>query len=67
MHELDLLLGRFADAHLGTLTDDELARFEELLNLPDPELYRWLTGEALVPPGNQSPLLQRIIAFHRAS
>ena len=32
---MDLLLGRFADAHIGNLSDRDLADFEALMEVPD--------------------------------
>ena len=61
--ELDLLLGRFADAELGRLGDADLAAFEELLELPDPEIDRWIRGEQ-APPA-LSPMIGLIRRHHR--
>jgi len=65
MREVDLLLGRFADAHLADLSEPELASFEALLEIPDPEILAWVTGEMAVPDDVNAPALRRIIAFHR--
>ena len=46
MRETDLIMGRFADAAIATLTDAELAEFERLIEVPDRELLAWVTGEA---------------------
>ena len=62
LREVDLILGRFADAHGTNLSDDELIAFEALLGVPDREVLSWATGEAPVPAANDSPLLRRIIA-----
>ena len=35
--EMDLILGRFADAEIANLSDDEIAQFEFLMNVPDPD------------------------------
>jgi antitoxin CptB len=64
MREVDLLLGRFADATLAGLDEDELAGFEALLDVPDPEVLAWVTGEADVPAEADSRLLRRLLAFH---
>ena len=37
--EMDLILGRFADAEIAGLTDAELAELERLIEVPDPDLY----------------------------
>jgi antitoxin CptB len=39
--EMDLVLGRFAQARLAGMTDQELDDFERLLALPDPLLTQW--------------------------
>lgn len=64
MREVDLILGRFADAHLAELDETDLASFEALLGLPDPEVLGWVTGEFDVPPEADSLLLRRILAFY---
>ncbi len=40
--EMDWLLGRYAAARLGAMTDAELALFETVLALPDPDLQAWI-------------------------
>ena len=64
MREVDLLLGRFADAHVDGLGEDDLAAFEALLDVPDPVVLSWITGGAPVPGDRESPFLRRLIAFH---
>jgi antitoxin CptB len=64
MREVDLLLGRFADAHVGELDEPELASFEALLDVPDPQIMAWILGEEDIPPERDTPMLRRIIAFH---
>lgn len=44
--ELDLLVGRFADARLAAMTEAELSRFEAFLAATEPELQAWLLGPA---------------------
>jgi len=62
--EMDLVLGRFADAQLADLNDSELDQIEELMIAPDPEIYKWLSGSQPVPDGWDSPVVQRIRAYH---
>ena len=61
--EMDLILGRFADAEIANLSDDELGMLERLLDAPDPDLYAALTGDAAVPKEYASALFERIKAF----
>lgn len=65
MREVDLLLGRFADATVDRLDDDGLATLEALLDLPDPDILAWIVGGAAVPPEHDSLLVRQLIAFHR--
>ena len=64
MREVDLLLGRFADAHLAGLDAAELSAFEALLEVPDQDVLAWLTGTGGVPEGPALALLGRVHAFH---
>jgi antitoxin CptB len=60
--EMDLILGRFADAEIETLSDGELDKLEQLLELPDPDLYAAFTGEKPLPAEYAGPLFKRIKA-----
>jgi len=60
--EMDLLLGRFADAEIETLTDAELTELERLLEIPDPDLYAAVTGDKPLPAEPASALFERIKA-----
>ena len=53
-----------ADAHLAGLSDAELDAFEALLEWPDPDLYAWVSGEALPPPQADHAVLGRLRSFH---
>ena len=64
MREMDLIMGRFADAEIGTMTDAELDEFERLIEAQDRDLLSWITGEAETPDNYQSPLFFRLKAFH---
>ncbi|WP_176695311.1 succinate dehydrogenase assembly factor 2 [Legionella massiliensis] len=44
MLELDLILLRFAENNLDSMTEAQIDAFEELLSCIDPELYNWLMG-----------------------
>ena len=47
--EMDIVLGRFADARLETLSDAQLDDFEALMSEHDRDLLVWFTGEAEFP------------------
>lgn len=63
--EMDLVLGRFVDSEVAKLTDDELDLIEELMEVPDPELYLWIAGTAEVPSNYDTPVFRKIAAFHK--
>lgn len=64
MREMDLIMGRFADAEIGTLTDGELDEFEQLIEVQDRDLLGWITGEFETPENYDRPVFQRLKAFH---
>ncbi|MGY4308921.1 antitoxin CptB [Bradyrhizobium sp. USDA 4369] len=64
--EMDLILGRFADAEIGTLSEGELAELEQLLEVPDPDFYAAVTGARPLPPEQTPALFARIKAFRAA-
>jgi antitoxin CptB len=62
IREMDLVMGQFADAHLHSLSEAELDEFERLLDMPDPEVLSWITGEAPTPAAFETPLFARLRA-----
>ncbi len=61
--ELDLILGRFAEAELPGMGEIELGAFEELLALPDPQIDRWVKGDE--PPPGVAAVVTRIRLYHQ--
>ena len=62
---MDLLLGRFADAHIAALSDHDLADFEALMEAPDDELYTWIVGRVpAVRRHSTNAVFNSIVAFH---
>lgn len=59
--EADLILGPFADRCLAGLDDGEVAALEGLLEAPDTDFVKWVTGALPPPPEHDGPLLARII------
>ncbi len=64
IREMDLLMGGFADAEIGTMPEADLADFERLIEMPDPDLYRWIAGEEEPPTDHDTPVFRRLKAFH---
>lgn len=65
--ENDLICGRFADAELPTMTDDDLTAFEALMEVPDRDLFAWVSGKAEVPANYDTAVFRRLKAFHGGS
>jgi antitoxin CptB len=65
LREMDLALGQFADAHLTEFGDEEIGEFERWLDLPDPDILAWITGEAPTPAEFDTPLFARLRAAPR--
>ena len=65
LREMDLALGQFADAHLIELGEEEIGEFERWLDLPDPDILAWITGEAPTPAEFDTPLFARLRAAPR--
>ncbi|HEY5106653.1 MAG TPA: succinate dehydrogenase assembly factor 2 [Caulobacteraceae bacterium] len=61
--EADLILGPFADRHAQDLSADDLAKFETLLDQPDPLLYAWILGTQPIPAMFDNQLMRRLRAF----
>lgn len=47
--ENDIAVGSFAQKHLATMTDAQLAEFALILEVPDQDLFAWITGKVPVP------------------
>jgi antitoxin CptB len=64
MREMDLIMGRFADACIAELTDADLDEYERLIETPDPELYAWIVGDVSAPADYDTALFRRLRDFH---
>jgi antitoxin CptB len=62
--EADLIMGRFADMHIGTLDDAELDQYEHLLDAIETDLLAWVTGVADVPAEHDTSMFRRVRDFN---
>jgi antitoxin CptB len=65
IQEMDLVLGRFADAQIALLSDAELDDYERLLEIPDQQMFAWVSGAEATPAEVDSALFRRLRDFHR--
>lgn len=63
IREMDLMLGSFADAALASFSDIDLDIFENLIEVPDRDLFGWLAEGAAVPANYDTAVLHRLQAF----
>lgn len=62
--EMDVLVGRYADARLPGYTVQDVARFERFLTLPDPALQQWIFSGEGFSGIEFEDLVHDIRAFH---
>lgn len=64
MREMDYVLGTFANSAIADMSDDELQEFEMLMQVPDPDMYKWLSGTIEVPDNWNTSIVNQIRSFH---
>mmetsp|Transcript_28985 Transcript_28985/g.56737 ORF Transcript_28985/g.56737 Transcript_28985/m.56737 type:complete len:237 (-) Transcript_28985:337-1047(-) len=47
--ELDVVIGRFAEERLSSLSETELDEFEQILSEENPDLFKWVSGQLELP------------------
>ena len=62
-NENDIFFGSFAEENLSNLSNDQLDRFETLLEVDDPELFLWVTGAKPVPAEYDSDVMRLLRNF----
>ena len=67
IREMDLVLGRFADAQLASLADRELDELERWLDVPDQQIFTWVNGMEPVPANYETALFRRLRDFHKGA
>ncbi|MEM7567783.1 MAG: succinate dehydrogenase assembly factor 2 [Pseudomonadota bacterium] len=67
IREMDLLFGRYMDAHVRDMSDDELDEIEALMRLPDQELLKWIDGRESAPANQNTALIGRIRDYSMAN
>ncbi len=63
MREADHLLGGFAERTLDGFSDEQLDRYERLLENSDPDLLDWITGRAPVPDAFDNDVMALLKSF----
>ena len=61
--ELDLLFGPFADARLAGYDAAALARYDALLQAPDPDVFDWILGRAAKDPAPRWSVVRDVLGW----
>lgn len=65
--EIDLLLGRFADAKLPSFGEAELESYARFLNNSDPDIYNWITGQEPMPPSEENAVTRLLMDYFKTA
>ncbi len=66
--ELDVLLGRWAAAHVPQMHDEEsLAGIEDILDAETPHVLQWVLGHASPPPHLDTTVMKSIQEYARGA
>ncbi len=60
--EMDIILKKYADAHLPVMSAEDLDDYEALLSQNDQDLYQWVSGQQPAPEAFQN-LIERIAKY----
>jgi len=58
---MDIMLGDWAAANLKNLKGPELQQFQKVIDMENPDLYRWLTGQDPLPDENDNAVLRMLV------
>lgn len=64
MHENDIMVGHFVQAHVANLSEEQLSQLEALLAVNDVDIFRWITRRAVTPAEYETALMGMIRTFN---
>ena len=64
MKENEIIFRSFMKKHLDTMPSSLLPEYEELLDLPDPDLCKWLTGAKSPPEDVAASDIWKLVMKH---
>lgn len=59
--EMDLIMGKFADAHVADFDAEQIAQYEQIMQENDPNLYNWLTGKEEAPANVRNDVFEMLM------
>jgi antitoxin CptB len=63
MKEADIFIGAFAEQSLATMPDDQLTRFEALLEEHDADIMDWIMGRKPTPEAYETDVMNLLKNF----
>ena len=63
MKEADIFIGGFADAHVATMDEGQLDRFEALLEEHDADIMDWIMGKVPTPEAYRTDVMDMLKTF----
>ncbi len=60
--EMDIIMGSFADKHVLAFTSEQLDTYDEILSIPDPDIYDWICNRAEPPANAHSDVLTMLLS-----
>ncbi|WP_455480050.1 FAD assembly factor SdhE [Bartonella sp. B23] len=64
IREMDLILGRYVDAHIVGMSDKTVSQLEYIMSFDDRDLLTWITEEVSLPSEIDGSLFRDIINYH---
>lgn len=63
--EIDLLLGRFAEAHVPGFDAEHLALYDAFLSNSDPDIFNWVSRAESVPEEEDTAVMKLLLDFYK--
>lgn len=63
MKEMDIFMGAFAREVLAGLSAEELDLYDDMSQMPDIDLYNWISGKEKPPADHNNPILQKLLDY----
>jgi len=60
--EMDIIMGSFADKHIQSFDEQQLDTYDEILNIPDPDIYDWICQREQPPANTRSDVLTMLLS-----
>jgi antitoxin CptB len=62
--EMDLVMGRYVESVIETMSESELVEIETLIDLADRDLFAWISDNEPAPAVHDGAVLRAMRAFH---